>query len=166
MRREAFEAVGGYESSLRDRGAQGCEDLMIYMKIAERFGFRVVRRHLTGYRVTRGNMSSRALAMLRSCELTLDAFRERYPELAPEFDAHVRNMAYWLVVRALTTGPLHNAAAVLARQGFRHAFDLAPRAGDLAWMFLKAHAPASLKKAGVRLLSPERRFRPDFLELA
>jgi len=166
MRREAFERVGGYDPSLRARGAQGCEDLMIYLAIAERYDFRVVRDHLTGYRVTRRNMSSDALRMLRSCELTLDAFRPRYPEFGPDFEAHERQMVYWLVARALTTGPLANAVTLLTRQGFRHAFDLAGRADELAWLTLKARTPLWLKSRLQQLLHKGGPFRPLYGELA
>lgn len=166
MRREAFEAVGGYDPSLRARGAQGCEDLMIYLRIAERYEFRVVRQHLTGYRVTAANMSSDALRMLRSCELTLDAFRGRYPQHAEAFAAHEREMAYWLLARAVTTGPWRNALALLSRQGFRHAFDFAGRSGDLAWLMLKARAPAGLKSRAQRWLRRGGPYRPRYAELA
>lgn len=166
MRRAAFEKAGGYDSSLLARGAQGCEDLMIYMRIAEHFQFRVVRRHLTGYRVTPVNMSSDALRMLRSCQLTLGAFRPRYPEYAPEFEAHERDMIYWLLARALTTGPAANAAALLSRGGLRHAFKLAPRAGDLALLTMRARAPAWAKRAGQRVLHRGGPFRPLYSELA
>lgn len=165
MRRAAFEKVGGYDASLHARDAQGCEDLMIYMRLAEHYQFRVVRRHLTGYRVTRANMSSDALRMLRSCELTLGAFRSRYPEFEAEFEEHEREMAYWLLTRAVTTGPGANAAALLAQRGFRRAFELAPRAGDLAWLAMKARAPDWAKRAGKRLVNRDSVFRPHFSEL-
>jgi glycosyltransferase involved in cell wall biosynthesis len=164
IRREAFESVGGYDPSLRDRGAQGCEDLMIYLRLAEHYQFRVIRRHLTGYRVTQGNMSSDALRMLRSCELTLDAFRARYPEYEPEYQAHRRDMVYWLLARAMTTGPLRNAAALLTAHGFLNAFQLADRLGDLAWLTLKARTPTTLKVMAQKLLRQGGAFRPAFLE--
>lgn len=165
MRREAFERVGGYDPSLRARDAQGCEDLMIYLRIAEHYEFRVVRRHLTGYRVTPVNMSSDAVRMLRSCELTLAAFRDAYPEYAEAFDAHERAMAYWLFARALTTGPWRNAVRLLTRQGFRHTFDLTARVGDLAWLTLKGRAPAGLKARVQRLLGRGGAYRPLYAEL-
>jgi glycosyltransferase involved in cell wall biosynthesis len=165
MRRAAFERAGGYDPSLRARGAQGCEDLMIYMRVAEHYEFRVVRRHLTGYRVTRCNMSSDALRMLRSCELTLATFRPRYPQYEADFEAHEREMVYWLLARALTTGPFSNVAALLTRHGFRDAFEVAPRMGNLAWLMLKARAPLWTKSLGQRLLRRGGDFRPLYWEL-
>lgn len=164
IRREAFDAVGGYDGSLHERGAQGCEDLMIYLRIAELYEFRVIRRHLTGYRVSRGNMSSNALRMLRSCELTLESFRDRHPQFEPEFEDHLRDMAYWLLLRALTTGPAINVVLLLSRRGFLTAFQLADRLADLAWMTLKARSPVVLKALAQRLLRQGGAFRPDFNE--
>lgn len=137
---------------------------MIYLRLAERHEFRVVRRHLTGYRVTQGNMSSDALRMLRSCELTLESFRTRYPQFEAEYQAHRRDMVYWLLVRALTTGPLVNAATLLTQHGFLNAFDHAGRMGDLAWLTLKARTPLPLKILAQRLLRQGGDFRPAFLE--
>jgi glycosyltransferase involved in cell wall biosynthesis len=166
IRRAAFEAVGGYDATLRARGAQGCEDLMIYLRIAEHWEFRVVRAHLTGYRVTPKNMSSDAVRMLRSCELTLAAFAARHPQYAPEFEAHRRDMVYWLMVRALTTGPVRNAAALLLKDGLLHAFELCPRLPSIAVLALKAHAPAPLKAHLQRALKRGGRYRPAYLEAA
>ncbi|MDB5418052.1 MAG: glycosyltransferase family 2 protein [Phenylobacterium sp.] len=166
VRRAAFERAGGYDPSLRARGAEGCEDLMFYLRVAEHDEFRVVRQHLTGYRLTRRSLSSNALRMLRSCELTFDAFRPRYPQYAADFEAHLQDMVYWLVARALTTGPLSNAMPLLSRRGFRHAFDHAGRFGDLAWLTLKARTPAGLKAPVQRVLRKGGAYRPLYGELA
>ena len=166
IRREAFERVGGFDPTLRARGAQGCEDLMIYLRIAEHYEFRVIRRHLTGYRVTRDNMSSHALRMLRSCELTLAEFQERYPQYRAEFDEHRRGMTYWLLVRALTTGPLRNALTLLVADRGLALFAFAGRFGSLAWLTLKARAPRPFKAALQPMLREGGKFRPVFLEAA
>lgn len=164
IRRAAFDQVGGYDANLRAQGAQGCEDLMIYLRLAEHHEFRVVRRHLTGYRVTQGNMSSNALGMLRSCELTLQAFEPDYPQFAAEFAAHKRDMVYWLLVRALTTGPLANVPRLLAAGRFRNSVILAQRLGDLSWLTLKARTPQWLKAMAQPLLRQGGDFRPTFGE--
>lgn len=165
IRRSAFEAVGGYSPHLLDAGAQGCEDLLIYLRLAEISEFRVVPRHLTGYRVTAGNMSSDALRMLRSCELALGEFRPRYPQYEPEFEAHRVDMIYWLLVRALTTGPIANAGPLL-QQELSLAGRLAGRLGDIAWLMAKAHAPDWVKVSLRRALKQGGEFRPSFLEAA
>jgi len=164
IRRSAFEAIGGYDASLRDRGAQGCEDLMIYMRIAEHYEFRVVPRHLTGYRVTHGNMSSNADRMLRSCELVLETFRPRYPQYEAEFRAHRRDMVYWLLARALTTGPASNAVSLLVERRFTTALQLSGRLGGLAWLTLKARMPEFIKQSLQKGLRKGGEFRPTYLE--
>lgn len=164
IRRSAFDVVGGYDPGLRAQGAQGCEDLMIYLSIAERFEFRVVARHLTGYRVTQGNMSSNALGMLRSCELTLAAFEPQYPEYATQFAAHKRDMVYWLVVRAMTTGPLANVPSLLAARHFGVVMILARRLGSLSWLTFKARTPRWLKALAQPVLRQGGAFRPLFGE--
>lgn len=164
IRRAAFERVGGYDPSLRARGAQGCEDLLLYLQLAEHYEFRVVRRHLTGYRVTPENMSSDALRMLRSCELALSGFRARYPEYEPEFQAHRLGMIYWLLVRAVTTGPVRNAWRLVGVDHGAAALRLTPRAHRLVWFALKGRAPGQLKAWLQRARRRHGLFRPTFLE--
>ena len=115
LRRAAFEAAGGFDPSLRDRHAQGCEDMLICLRVAEQFEFRVVPQYLVGYRMTNTNMSSDVKQMLRSCEIVFAEFREKHPELRGELDAHLVDMLQWLVVRALVGGRLL-AAGELMRQ--------------------------------------------------
>ncbi|HYG28186.1 MAG TPA: glycosyltransferase family 2 protein [Caulobacteraceae bacterium] len=165
VRREAFEKIGGYSAHLREAGAQGCEDLYIYLCVAEHYEFGLVPRHLTGYRVTAGNMSSDALRMLRSCELTLSEFRPRYPQYEPEFEAHRTDMIYWLLVRALTTGPLSNAGPLLV-QDPKVAGRLLGRLGGIFWLMVKAHSPAWVKVPLRRVTKQGREFRPLFSEAA
>lgn len=66
----------------------------------------------------------------------------------------------------MTTGPLRNAVALLTRHGFLHAFELADRLPDLAWLTLKARTPTPLKVLAQRLLRQGGPFRPTFLEAA
>jgi glycosyltransferase involved in cell wall biosynthesis len=81
IRRACLLEVGGFDTSLRDQGAQGCEDLRLYLQLAERCDFALVRRFLVGYRVTRNNMSSDPQQMLRSHRYVLAEARRRHPEL-------------------------------------------------------------------------------------
>jgi hypothetical protein len=164
IRRAAFERAGGYDRSLGARGAQGCEDLMIYLAIAEHYEFRVVRRFLTGYRLTAGNMSSDGWKMLRSFDLTMAAFQPRYPQYAEELEAHRCDMIRWLLARSLTTGALSDAVQLLRREGFLTAFRLMPQTPSLAWLALKARGPERIKSALQSLLQRGGRYRPPFLE--
>jgi glycosyltransferase involved in cell wall biosynthesis len=122
LRRTAFLAAGGFDPSLRARGAQGCEDMLICLRVAEHFEFRVVPQYLVGYRMTNTNMSSDVRQMLRSCEIVLAEFRGKYPEFSGELDAHLVDMLEWLVVRALVGGRVLAAGELMRRLAM-----LAPR---------------------------------------
>jgi glycosyltransferase involved in cell wall biosynthesis/peptidoglycan/xylan/chitin deacetylase (PgdA/CDA1 family) len=76
MRKEAVIEAGGYDASLRERGAQGCEDFQLYLRISERYEFAVIKEHLTGYRELHDAMSTDFLQMVRSDEL-VGAYAER-----------------------------------------------------------------------------------------
>lgn len=115
LRRAAFLAAGGFDPSLRASGAQGCEDMLMCMRVAEQFEFRVVPQHLVGYRMTNTNMSSDVRQMLRSCEIVLAEFREKYPDFGGELDAHLVDMLEWLVVRALLGGRVLVASELMRR---------------------------------------------------
>src|SRR5690606_11817597 len=71
IRRICFERAGAYQPAYAARGAQGCEDLDLYRRIARYYEFALVREFLVGYRQTPGRMSSNALAMARSFRLAL-----------------------------------------------------------------------------------------------
>ena len=64
--RQALLSVGGYDERLRQRGAEGCEDLLVQLAVARRYGVTVVPEYLVGYRLTAGAMSGDAGRMHRS----------------------------------------------------------------------------------------------------
>ncbi|NTZ42342.1 glycosyltransferase family 2 protein [Altererythrobacter sp. SALINAS58] len=101
VKRSVFEAVNGFDSSLRSQGAQGCEDLMFYLSAAELTSFRVVKRHLVGYRRTLDSMSSDAWQMHRSAEAVLSRFRAKYPEHETRCRAHLDGLTAWLIERSI-----------------------------------------------------------------
>lgn len=70
IRREALAGVA-YNSSLRDRGAQGCEDLDVYIRIAEHWLYACVPEFLVAYRIHVGSMSNDYTAMGRSVDRVL-----------------------------------------------------------------------------------------------
>jgi glycosyltransferase involved in cell wall biosynthesis len=88
MRKQAIIEAGGYDTSLRARSAQGCEDFLLYFRIAARHEFAVVPDHLTGYRWTATSMSADVLQMLRSWDLVSEEMCGRYPERASMIRAH------------------------------------------------------------------------------
>ena len=120
IRRTAFEKVGGYDPTLRARGAQGAEDLLMCFRVAEHFAFAVVPRYLVGYRATPGNMSSDSLQMFRSTELVLDEYRQKYPEHAADIEHHLRNARHWFAYRAAATRRRHDVRTLLTGALQRH----------------------------------------------
>jgi glycosyltransferase involved in cell wall biosynthesis len=99
LRKSAVLEVGGYDPTLRAREAQGCEDLLLYFRIAARHRAAVVPAFLTGYRSTTGNMSSDAQQMLRSWRLVAAEMRTYHPDLEPHIRAGEEFAAGWLSPR-------------------------------------------------------------------
>jgi glycosyltransferase involved in cell wall biosynthesis len=119
LRRTAFDKAGGYDPTLRARGAQGAEDLLMCLRVAEHAGFAVVPRYLVGYRATPGNMSSDSLQMFRSTELVLEEYRRKYPEHADDIALHLRASRHWFAYRAAAMRRRHDARILLA-DALRH----------------------------------------------
>jgi glycosyltransferase involved in cell wall biosynthesis len=72
VRRKILEEFGGFDPSLRRHGAEGCEDLLLQLRIATRYQFGEVSEYLVGYRRIPGNMSSKAEQMVRSGMLAVN----------------------------------------------------------------------------------------------
>lgn len=165
VRRCAFEKAGQFDSSLRARNAQGCEDLLICLRIAESYEFRVVPQHLVGYRITNTNMSSDVMQMLRSCEIVLGEFREKYPRYGTELDAHLVDMIHWLAVRALIGGRLIEACDLLGKF-----FTLEPRLAisrlpNMLNVYCRSRlVPRWIKARVKRLRNKNAEFRPLYME--
>lgn len=81
LRRNCVLEVGGYDTSLRKRDGEGCEDLMLYLDIAERYDVALVPAPLVGYRVNAFNMSNNLHQMKRGHDLVLETIRFRHSEL-------------------------------------------------------------------------------------
>lgn len=81
IRRECFETVGGYDCSFREKGAQGCEDWDLYLRIAERYSANVVPEFLVGYRQNPASMSRNYKSMAKSHSLVLETVLKRHPEI-------------------------------------------------------------------------------------
>ena len=71
VRKSVVEELGGFDPSLRAAGAEGCEDLLLQLRIAARYQFGEVPEYLIGYRRRPGSMSSDVEQMLRSGVLAL-----------------------------------------------------------------------------------------------
>ena len=81
IRRACFEKVGGYNCQLKEQNAQGCEDWDLYIRIAERYEFRVVPEFLVGYRKIFSSMSCDYTSMAKSHYFMLLSVRQRHPEI-------------------------------------------------------------------------------------
>lgn len=125
LRREAFERVGGYEPGLRARRAQGAEDLLICLRVAEIAEFRVVPRYLVGYRMAPDSMSSDSLQMFRSTELVLRELLARHPDHAAEIDHHLQDSRTWFAYRAGRSGHAATALLLLREAFAAHPFGTA-----------------------------------------
>lgn len=101
IRRSCLEQAGLYQTGYAARGAQGCEDLDLYRRIAEHHEFVLVREFLVGYRQAPGRMSSNTLAMARSFRLALHDCRRRHPHIP-------RRVLRWSLARQCFT--LHSRA--------------------------------------------------------
>lgn len=71
FRREALEAAGGWDPNLRACNAQGCEDWLLYVKIAARAPVVLEPAFLVGYRQLPDAMSRNIGRMHRSMRLVL-----------------------------------------------------------------------------------------------
>ncbi|MER8865327.1 glycosyltransferase [Mesorhizobium sp. M0751] len=101
VRRQALIDADGFESRLREAGAQGCEDILFYCRVAERYHFEVVEEPLIGYRSLPGNMSSDMTRMLRSWMLVVDEMLGRHPGAAPTLREGLHFYSAWLLERTL-----------------------------------------------------------------
>jgi glycosyltransferase involved in cell wall biosynthesis len=81
IRASAFKRVGLYLTRAEQRGAQGCEDWDLYLRIAENFGIRVVPEYLLAYRQAGSSMSANAETMAASFAVVMGRARERNCDL-------------------------------------------------------------------------------------
>jgi glycosyltransferase involved in cell wall biosynthesis len=103
IRREALVEAGGFDSGLRDAGSHGCEDMLIYHRIARRYHFGLVPDHLTGYRVASGRMSSDRPRMFRSFKMVANEMKLGHPEGAEKVDRGTRMYLIFLIGEALAS---------------------------------------------------------------
>lgn len=74
VRRTCFEAVGSYNKMV-----EPCEDWDMYLRIADRYEFRVVSEFLIGYRQYTNSHSANTKAMESSYRLMIEGVRQRSP---------------------------------------------------------------------------------------
>ena len=135
MPRAEVLACGGYDPALRDRGAEGCEDLKLYLTLAERLPFAVAPAFLTGYRSTSGNMSSNAHRMLASHALVMAEVRQRHPHLAAAITAAEFDTARWYLKKAFLAGDRGQIRKVALLIAARFPMAFAAFGADWLWRF-------------------------------
>jgi glycosyltransferase involved in cell wall biosynthesis len=81
VRKRCLTECGGFDANLRARQAQGCEDLKLWLCVAENYDFAVVPAFLVGYRQNAGSMSRRVHEMMRSYTLVINEVKARHPEI-------------------------------------------------------------------------------------
>ena len=87
LRADALREVGGFDERLHAAGAQGAEDIALYLALAERGAIDVAPGFLTGYRVVAGTMSRDPARMRRSLEMVLEGVERCRPEIPPRLMA-------------------------------------------------------------------------------
>ncbi len=103
FRRASLEAVGGYDAALRAKGAQGCEDWDLAMRVAGRYQVVAVPAMLVGYRRRGDSMSAGCETMWQSQVEVLTALAAREPSIPPEilrrsqgqFALHLAGVSFW-----------------------------------------------------------------------
>ncbi|MBR0797142.1 glycosyltransferase family 2 protein [Bradyrhizobium jicamae] len=101
MRKAVVQRLGGYDSSLRSRQAQGCEDWGLYLRIARAGHFAVVPDFLTGYRLAPDAMSRNIDQMLRSDALVRAEGLALYPECERQIRLGRLSYIEWMFQREL-----------------------------------------------------------------
>jgi Glycosyl transferase family 2 len=100
IRRALLEQIGGWEPDLRAANAQGCEDWLLYLQIAERARVVFSPAFLVGYRQLPDAMSRNVQQMTRSYQTTMGYARARRPDIPQElfakssrdFDTYISGM--------------------------------------------------------------------------
>jgi glycosyltransferase involved in cell wall biosynthesis len=77
MRKAHVLEVGLYDEFLHENNAQGCEDWLMQMKLAENYLVGLVPEYLVGYRKMPGQMSENCDEMSRSLDLVMDTMFQR-----------------------------------------------------------------------------------------
>jgi glycosyltransferase involved in cell wall biosynthesis len=157
IRKAALCAVGGYDPGLRAQRAEGGEDLLLYLRLAERYEFAVVPECLTGYRLRPGSMSSNLMQMLRSWRLVAAEMCSRHPQHRRIVEQGLTNYVCWLLGQAIRSRRPFDVA--------RLGLTLLLRRPDLAaerlfiqpsrWLLQKVWRRLRQKWAGVADSAPE-----------
>ena len=135
VRKHVLEEMGGYSSTLLEANAQGCEDLLLQLRIALHYRFGTVPEYLVGYRLSPNNMSSNQERMLRSSLIALTMVLAECPNFAE------------LEKRGLIAKNVWEYLKVIALQG------RLIEGGRFIWPYLRRRLPQVLKASGLDVMS-------------
>lgn len=97
IRRSCLEEVGVYNHQYKEQGAQGCEDWDLYLRIAEKYEFRVVPECLVGYRQIVGSMSFNHASMVKGYEMIIKGLKQRHPSIPEHLYRWSLAHFYWYI---------------------------------------------------------------------
>ncbi|HSE75680.1 MAG TPA: glycosyltransferase family A protein [Dongiaceae bacterium] len=139
IRRHVLEEFGGFDPWLRHAGAEGCEDLLLQLRIAAHYRFGEVREYLVGYRRRPGNMSSKPEQMVRSGILAVRKALAEHRDVPGLSAAAMLSRYEWQRLKvAARRGKLHDAIRHFLRR-------LAASPGFVAGALWKDAATAAAK---------------------
>ncbi len=124
--RQALIDANGFDSRLRAAGAEGCEDYLLYFRVAEKYHFARVAEPLVGYRHLPDGMSSHRVPMLRSWLMVLDEIVARHPEHRRDVNRGLRRYSSALAQQSLSVAGVRQLPPLL-RVMFRHHPSIAAR---------------------------------------
>lgn len=111
IRKSCLDHIGGYDTQLKAKNAQGCEDWDLYLRLAEHYKFGVVPEFLVGYRKVASSMSGDFSKMARSQQLMLQTIQHNHPEI-PRFLYRLSRSSFYLYL-AHQSDAYGNARATL-----------------------------------------------------
>lgn len=137
VRKHLAEAVGGFEPRLHNQGAQGCEDILFYLRVASLAEFVVIEQHLVGYRQLEGAMSDNPQRMWRSWLLMTEEMEGLHPNHLHPIRSGLANYGFYLFERLLRQRRFGEArellGSMLAERPWLWSRLVACAAGALVW---------------------------------
>ena len=117
-RREAVQAIGGFDTIPYKEGHQGCEDYLFSIRMASKYNLAVAPFYLTGYRCHSSNMSNNHAQMRKSEETILKILIVEFPNIPKSiFKFGASNEFAYMFYKALKSGQLIESARI-ASAGF------------------------------------------------
>lgn len=113
VRRDVLKRCSGFDSTLREKNAQGCEDYLFYCRAAACCEFGVVPQSLVGYRIVQSNMSSDRNRTLRSWMLVYEEMLQRHPDRRATLENGLSFFAFQQVQNALRQGQLSDSMGIV-----------------------------------------------------